>query len=119
MKGSLTKLRKMVSALSRRHCTSAMAAALVFLAATGSQAESFTGLRFTRIGNQVIAVPTTYFLLPRYRPVRPSGPEVWQVRLSNGNARFTRSYQVNNSALAMQRARRDYRNASILAVRKR
>lgn len=93
-------------------------AAIVLFAASSSQAQTFTSLRFTRLNNQVFAVPTTYVLLPRYRPIQPTGPETWQVRLRTRNGSFTRSYRVANSALAIQRSRREYPNATLIAVRK-
>lgn len=93
-------------------------AAIVLFAASSSQAQTFTSLRFTPLNNQVFAVPTTYVLLPRYRPIQPTGPETWQVRLRTRNGSFTRSYRVANSALAIQRSRREYPNATLIAVRK-
>gem|GEM_PF-4253118 len=106
----------------RTHSWAAIAAAVLFLCASSSQAEVFTTFRFTRLGgsNQVIAVPTTYYLVPRYRLLQlRTGPETWVVRLRGRNGVLTRSYQVGNSALAMQRARSAHPNAAILSARKR
>lgn len=111
-----------MSELQTRACWAATTAVLLFLTASSSQAELFTSFQFTRIGgsNQVIAVPTTYYLVPRYRSLDSRiGPETWLVRLRNRYGVFTRSYQVGNSALAMQRAKRAYPNATLLSVRKR
>lgn len=98
-----------------------LAAVVVLLATDNSQAEVFTTFQFTRIGrgNQVIAIPTTYYLVPRYRPpASRRGPETWLVRLRNRNTVFTRSYRVPNSGLAIRQAKREYPSASLLAVRK-
>lgn len=90
-----------------------------------AQAQTITTVGFQRIGpSQYVAVPTVRVLRPNY--ARASAMlnslsltrEYWTVGLRTSNGVVTRTYRVNDSRQAMQRAKADFPGASFIGVRK-
>ena len=76
-----------MSKLRTHICNAILVATVLVLSASSSQAEVFTTLQFigVRVSNQAIAVPTTFYLMPRYRSLESRrSPETFRLRGPNG-----------------------------------